>query len=93
MQLPGYYHEGYLGNSVPGVVGTELAANNGRDFEPTQAPIARFAAHGTPSYNSEITSSILAAATDQTDHDGDIFSLEPYDLEFMSSVVFGECKF
>jgi len=49
-QLPYYDYSDYLGGGAAGLVGAELAANDGMVFELTQALIARVVAHGTIPY-------------------------------------------
>ena len=88
-QAPYPTQEDYPDGRASGPAGVDLAANNGKVFERTQALIAQPVAYrATPYYNLGVASTTLALANDE---DGTL-SVERPDLEGMSIAEILECK-
>ena len=82
--------EDYPDGRTSGLAGADLAANDGKVFEPTQALTAQPVAYRAISYyNLEVASTTLALANDE---DGGALSLEPPDREGMSVPEMLDCK-
>ena len=82
--------EDYPDGRTSGLAGADLAANDGKVFEPTQALTAQPVAYRTTSYyDLGVASTTLALANDE---DGGALSIEQLDLEGMSIAELLDCE-
>ena len=89
-QAPYSTQEDYPDGRTSGLAGADLAANDGKVFEPTQALTAQpVAYHAISYYNLKVASTTLALANDE---DGAALSVKQPDREGMSVPEMLDCN-